>query len=250
LKVTLCPDAKDAALHAAGLVADYLNAHPDPVLGLATGETMRPVYAELVRLFQLGRVRFSHATTFNLDEYAGIAPDHPASFARFMHKALFAHVDLDPRRIHLLDGQACDAAAEAQRYEAALRATGGIGLQLLGIGRNGHIAFNEPRSSFGSRTRRVVLDETTRQANAPAFDPQPVPTHALTMGIGTILEARSIVLLATGGTKTAAIKRMVRGPYGADCPATALQTHSNVAIVLDDVAAAGLAIDGTIVAQG
>ena len=244
MKIVVLPDAGRAALHAAGLVADYLKAHDRPVLGLATGETMRPVYDELVRLHRAGTTSFARSTTFNLDEYAGIGPDHPASFARYMDEALFSRVDIDRRRVNLLQGTAADPRAEAERYEAAIRRAGGIGLQLLGIGRNGHIAFNEPGSAFTSRTRLVLLDETTREANAPAFHPHPVPTHALTMGIGTILSARACVLLATGSGKAPAVAQMIRGPQTEACPATALQGHPDVTVVLDEAAAAGLSGQG------
>ena len=203
---------------------------------------MRPVYARLVALHREGRADFAEATTFNLDEYVGVAPDHPASFAAFMRETLFASVNLDPARCHLPRGDAPDPAAEARRYEEAIAAAGGIDLQLLGIGRNGHLAFNEPTSSLASRTRVKTLTEATRRANAPAFAPGPVPRHAITMGIATILDARACLLLATGEAKAAAVARMVEGPLGADCPATALQMHPDATVVLDAAAAARLAL--------
>jgi glucosamine-6-phosphate deaminase len=240
VKVLILPDAGSAALRCAGILADCLARDPAAVLGLATGETMRPVYAGLVDLHGAGRADFARATTFNLDEYVGVGPDHPASFATFMREALFDHVNLDPARAHLPRGDAADPEAEAARYEAAIAAAGGIGLQLLGIGRNGHIAFNEPTSSLGSRTRVKTLTEATRKANAPAFAPGPVPRHAITMGIATILQARACLLLATGAAKAAAVARMVEGPLGADCPATALQLHPEATVVLDEAAAQDL----------
>jgi glucosamine-6-phosphate deaminase len=240
VKVLILPDAAVAADRVAGLIASYLAQDQDPVLGLATGETMRPVYARIVALHQAGRADFSQATSFNLDEYVGVAPDHPASFAAFMRQALFDHVNIDPARAHLPRGDAPDPVAEAARYEAAIDAAGGIGLQVLGIGQNGHIAFNEPTSSLGSRTRVKTLTEATRLANAPAFAPQPVPRHAITMGIATILDARSCVLLATGASKAQAVARMIEGPLGADCPATALQLHPAATVVLDEHAARDL----------
>jgi glucosamine-6-phosphate deaminase len=240
VKVLILDDAEAAAARVAGIVAATLRARPDAVLGLATGETMRAVYARLVALHRAGTAHFADATTFNLDEYVGVAPDHPASFHSFMRETLFAPLGLDPARTHLPRGDAADPDAEARRYEASIAAAGGIDLQLLGIGRNGHLAFNEPTSSLGSRTRVKTLTETTRTANAPAFAPGPVPRHAITMGIATILEARACVLLATGAAKAAAVTRMVEGPLGADCPATALQFHPDATVVLDDAAAAHL----------
>lgn len=240
MKVLILKDAAAAAERVAEIVALTLRARPDAVLGLATGETMRPVYAHLVAMHAEGRVDFARATTFNLDEYVGVPPGHPASFHTFMQHTLFDPVGLDPARAHLPRGDAPDPAAEAQRFDAAIAAAGGIDLQLLGIGRNGHVAFNEPTSSLGSRTRVKTLTEATRTANAPAFAPGPVPRQAITMGIATILEARACVMLATGAAKSAAVARMVEGALGAYCPATALQLHPDATVVLDDAAASGL----------
>ncbi len=240
MKVLILPDTAAAADRVAGLIAAFLAQEQSPVLGLATGETMRPVYARIVALHRAGRMDFAQATSFNLDEYVGVAADHPASFAAFMRQALFDHINIDPARAQLPRGDAPDPVAEALRYDAAIAAVGGIGLQLLGIGQNGHIAFNEPTSSLGSRTRVKTLTEATRIANAPAFAPQPVPRHAITMGIATILEARGCLLLATGASKAAAVARMVEGALGADCPATALQLHPEATVVLDEAAAQGL----------
>lgn len=242
MKVFILDSAEAAAARVAQMVADALRIRPDAVLGLATGETMRPVYARLVDMHRAGRADLSRVTTFNLDEYVGVPPDHPASFHGFMRETLFAPLGLPPSRTHLPRGDAADPEAEARRYDAAIAEAGGIDLQLLGIGRNGHIAFNEPTSSLGSRTRIKTLTEATRTANAPAFAPDPVPRHAITMGVATILEARACVILATGSAKSAAVARMVEGPLGADCPATALQLHPAVTVVLDDAAAADLAM--------
>ena len=240
MKVLILPDATLAADRVAGILAHTLAQDSGTVLGLATGETMRPVYARLVALYRSGLADFAGATSFNLDEYVGVAPDHPASFATFMRQALFDHVNLPNARAHLPRGDAPDPVAEAARYEAAIAAAGGIELQLLGIGQNGHIALNEPTSSLGSRTRVKTLTETTRLANTRAFSPQPVPRHAITMGIATILETRGCVLLATGASKATAVARMIEGPLGADCPATALQMHRAVSVVLDEDAARDL----------
>jgi glucosamine-6-phosphate deaminase len=220
------------------MVAEAVAARPAAVLGLATGETMRPVHAGLVALARAGRLDLGRVTTFNLDEYVGIPPDHPASFHSFMRATLFDHVRV--AAWHLPRGDAPDPAAEAQAYEAAIAAAGGIDLQLLGIGQNGHLAFNEPTSSLASRTRIKTLTAATRAANAPAFAPQPVPDRAITMGIATILDARACVMLATGAGKAAAVAAAVEGPLGAHCPATALQMHPATTVVLDEAAAACL----------
>jgi glucosamine-6-phosphate deaminase len=240
VKVLILDGAEAAAARVAEIVAARLMARPGTVLGLATGETMRPVYARLAAMHREGRADFSRAATFNLDEYVGVAPDHPASFHAFMRETLFDHVNLPAGRGHLPRGDAAEPEAEARDYEARITAAGGIDLQLLGIGRNGHLAFNEPTSSLASRTRIKTLTEATRAANAPAFAPAPVPRHAITMGIATILEARACVLLATGAAKAEAVARMVEGPLGADCPATALQMHPAATVVLDEAAAEGL----------
>lgn len=242
MKVLILDGAEAAAERVAEMVAARLGSTPGAVLGLATGETMRPVYARLVALHREGRADFAGAATFNLDEYVGVGPGHPASFAAFMRETLFDHVNLDPARCRLPRGDAPDPEAEARAYEAAIAAAGGIDLQVLGIGRNGHLAFNEPTSSLASRTRIKTLTEATRRANAPAFAPDPVPRHAITMGIATILEARACVLLATGAAKAEAVARMVEGPLGADCPATALQMHPAATVVLDAAAAGRLAL--------
>lgn len=241
MRIEVLADPAAVARRAAGVVADVLRATPDAVLGLATGGTMRPVYDELVALQRRGEVDFTRATTLNLDEYAGLAADHPASFAAYMRAALFSRVPVDPARIHLMRGDAPDPQAEARRYEAAITAAGGIGLQLLGIGRNGHIAFNEPGTEASTRTRLAPLAAATQQVNAPAFHPQPVPERALTMGIATILEARRCLLVATGADKAPAVARMVQGPVGPDCPASFLRGHPDVTVLLDPAAARDLA---------
>jgi glucosamine-6-phosphate deaminase len=225
----------------AHLVTERLAAEPRLVLGLATGQTFMAVYQRLVGAFGGGAVSFAAATSFNLDEYAGLPADHPASYHAFMRRCLFDHVDIDPARAHLPDGMAGDLDAEAARYEAAIRAAGGIGLQLLGIGENGHIGFNEPGAAFLSRTRVVDLDASTRKANSRFFPAgEEVPERALTMGVATILEAREIVLAATGARKAAAIQAALAGPVSPACPASNLHRHPRVTIVCDRAAAARL----------
>ena len=230
--------AEAAAAHVADEIVRLVAARPGAVLGLATGATMRPVYARLAAAARAGQVSFGQARTFNLDEYAGLPPSHPASFAAFMHAALFGPARFDPARTSLPDGMARDPAAEAARYEAAIVQAGGIDLQLLGIGRNGHIGFNEPGAAFGSRTRCVMLDRSTRDANRRSFPPgTDVPGHAVTMGIGTIMEARAVLLLATGRPKARAVAAAWAGPPGPHCPASALRRHPCATFVCDAEAA-------------
>ena len=233
--------AAEAAAHVGRLVADALVVAPDAVLGLATGATMVPVYDWLLAARRDGLLSFARATSFNLDEYAGLGAAHPGSFAATMRRVLFDAADFAPDRTHLPDGAAADADGEAARYEAAIRDAGGIGLQLLGIGRNGHIGFNEPGSAFDTATRVVTLAESTRTANGPGFPArQAVPRQAITMGIATILRARRIVLLATGSTKAQAVARAWSGVPGPDCPASALQGHPGAVFVCDREAAGGI----------
>lgn len=202
---------------------------------------MTPLYAHLVAATRAGLITFRTVSSFNLDEYVGVAPQSPGSFHAYMQQHLFGHVDMEAGRAKIPDGMADNVAAEAARYEAQIAAAGGIDLLLLGIGANGHIGFNEPGSDFASRTHEVRLDETTRIANASNFpDPASVPERAITMGIATILEARRILLVAKGPEKAAAIAAAIEGPIAAACPASALRLHDNVVILCDEPAAAAL----------
>ena len=204
------------------------------ILGLATGSTPIPVYAELVKRHQAGDLSLANATTFNLDEYLSLGGNHPQSFRAFMDEQLFRLVDIDPSNIHIPDGLTQDAEAHCQAYEAAIEAAGGLDVQLLGIGSNGHIAFNEPGSSPDSGTRVVELTEKTIQDNSRFFDRRDqVPRRAISMGIGTILRAKKIVLLATGESKAQAVAAAIDGRPDASCPASWLQRHSDVTFVLD-----------------
>ena len=232
------PDAAAAEDLAARLVEARLRERPDLVLGLATGRTMERVYD---RLAACG-VSFARATTFNLDEYIGLPPDDPGSYRHTMRRLLFDRVDVDPARTHLPDGMAADLKAAARRYEAAIAEAGGIDLQLLGIGEAGHIGFNEPLSALMSRTRDKSLTPLTRAQNAELFgdDPERVPPRALTMGVATILEARELVLLATGPRKAAIVARAVEGPLTAMVSASAIQLHPACKVIVDEAAAARL----------
>jgi glucosamine-6-phosphate deaminase len=237
LRVTVFKDERTLARTLATQIAATLKETPETVFGLPTGRTPVRLYHELGTI----HADFSRATTFNLDEFLGIGPDHPGSYRAFMRQHLFSRVNLAPERIHVLNGAAPDPEGECARYEAAIADAGGIGLQLLGIGTNGHIGFNEPARELAARTHRVMLKESTRRSNAGLVggDASQVPKEALSMGMGTILHARRIVLIATGKSKARCVDRMVNGPITTRMPASFLQLHSNVELMLDE-AAAGL----------
>lgn len=232
----------DAAVAVARRIAHALTRDPALVVGLPTGRSPIGTYAQLRRLQAAGEVDFARATTFNLDEFAGIPPSHPGSFRAFMDQHLFGAINLLPERIHFLNGAAEDLDVECERYEAAIEAAGGIDLQLLGIGRNGHIGFNEPADALTSRTHRVRLAESTRRDNAALFggDMTRVPREALSMGMGTILKARTVLLIATGERKAECVERALRGPISTHLPASFLQLHRRVELYLDREAAARL----------
>lgn len=242
IRVTVYPNDRAAARALALRIAGALDAKPALVLGLPTGRTPVRFYHELVSLAARGKANFSQTRTFNLDEFLGIPPSHPGSYRQFMEVHLFAHVGIPADRIHFLNGAAPDPEAECARYEAAIAAVGGIDVQILGIGTNGHIGFNEPAPELQARTHRVRLTPETRRSNATLFggNPNAVPAEALSMGMATILQARSVVLLATGRTKAACIARLVNGPITTELPASFLQLHHDVEIVLDAAAAAKL----------
>ncbi|MGB7344420.1 MAG: glucosamine-6-phosphate deaminase [Pirellulaceae bacterium] len=236
--IIVCDDAEAASLRAANLFAASISSWPDLILGLATGGTPVAMYGHLVRMYNDGLLDFSQIRTFNLDEYIGLAADHPQSYRSFMNQQLFDHVNLDPGNTFLPNGAASDVPAEVARYERLIADSGGIELQLLGIGHNGHIAFNEPGSSRESRTRLVDLTPRTIESNARFFDSiDDVPKQAITMGVETILEAKAIVLLAFGAAKADAVQKAIEGDVDASHPASFLQTHRSVTYVLDREAA-------------
>ncbi len=237
MEVIIAPSAGEASAEAARIAAGLIRTKPDAVLGLATGSTPLRFYAELVAM----RLDFSRVTTFNLDEYAGLAPDHPQSYACYMREHFFSKVNVPPERIHIPEGLARDIPAHCEAYEARIREAGGIDLQLLGIGSGGHIGFNEPSSSLGSRTRLKTLTEQTIRDNARFFaSPEEVPRHVITMGVGTILDARRCLVLAFGERKAAAVAETVEGPVTASVPASALQFHASCTLLVDEEAAARL----------
>ncbi|MFD1030139.1 glucosamine-6-phosphate deaminase [Metaplanococcus flavidus] len=217
---------------AATIFAEQLLSKPDSVLGLATGGSPLGFYKELVRRHQEEEFSFARATTFNLDEYVGIGPGDATSYHEFMNENLFRHIDLPETRRHLPNGLATDLDAECSRYEKLIGESGGIDLQLLGIGVNGHIGFNEPGTPFDSRTHVIELTEATRQSNARFFDrEQDIPKKALTMGIGTIMAARKIVLLAFGDNKMDAVERLENGAVTEEFPASILHKHPHVTVI-------------------
>ncbi len=227
---------------AARIIAKLVRTRPDCVLGLATGSTPIATYRELVRLHREESLDFSKVTTFNLDEYVGLPPSHPQSYHAFMDEHLFGHINIARENIHIPDGMAADIPAECARYEAAIVAAGGIDLQLLGIGTDGHIGFNEPTSSLASRTRIKTLTEQTRADNARFFegDLGKVPFHCITMGVGTIMDCRQVLMLAFGANKATALADAVEGPITAMNPASVLQMHPVAKCIIDEPAAAKL----------
>jgi len=227
-----CEDYDALSEAAAQILLDALAANPRRVLGLPTGRTPVGMYRRVVAACRREYHCFRDAVTFNLDEYAGIAREHPGSYFTFMRENLFDATDIDPLNAHLPNGAADDLDAECAHYEREIAAAGGLDLTFLGLGSNGHIAFNEPGTPFDARTRVVALTESTRRANAPLFADGHVPTHAITMGIGTILESRAIVLLASGESKRDAIERLRSGEVSVEFPASALHGHADVRVLV------------------
>jgi glucosamine-6-phosphate deaminase len=220
------------------MVAKEIRANPSIVLGLATGQTMERVYALLVQMHEKEALDFSLCRTFNLDEYVGLGAKDSGSYRYYMNDHFFDHVNIDPRNTHLPDGTAKDLDKECARYEKVIERNGGIDLQLLGIGKAGHIGFNEPLSALRSRTRVKALSPTTRDQNAAMFGgSDKVPPRAITMGVGTILECRKCILMATGDSKAEIISKAVEGPITSMISATALQLHSKCTVVVDDATA-------------
>lgn len=226
----------------ADAVERVLREKEHPVLGLATGGSPLPVYAELERRHREEGLSLAHASAFLLDEYVGLPADHPERYRHVIGRELVDRVDLDPERVHGPDGLAEDLEAACAAFEAQIQAAGGVDVQILGIGTDGHIAFNEPGSSFASRTRVMALTRQTREDNARFFggDPQAVPARCLTQGLGTIMQARQLVLLATGEAKAAAVRELLEGAVSVAWPATILQHHPDVTVLLDEAAASGL----------
>lgn len=239
MRVIVTWDYDDMSRQAASIVADRIRRKPDLVLGLATGTTMVGLYREVVELYRRGLLDMAEVTTFNLDEYVGLDPQDLRSFRYFMQEHLFGKTNIDPRRIHLLPSQLNpqDAEQVAADYEKEIEKAGGIDLQILGLGRNGHIGFNEPGAPLESRTRVVDLDRETVEINSQPFLPLRVPRQSITMGIKTIMRAKEILLLASGAEKALALARALEGPVTPEVPASVLQLHPAVTVIADREAA-------------
>jgi glucosamine-6-phosphate deaminase len=244
MEVIICPSAQRvgevAAAKAARIAAPI---GPKVVLGVATGSSPVQTFAELARLADAGQLDLSEASAFALDEYVGIAEGHPESYHEIIRKTVTEPMRLDPARVHVPNGFADDLAAACREYEAQIKAAGGVDIQFLGVGTNGHIGFNEPTSSLSSRTRIKTLAARTREDNARFFDSiDDVPRHCLTQGLGTIMDARNVILVATGESKANAIAHVVEGPVTAMYPGSVLQFHPHATIVVDAAAASELAL--------
>jgi glucosamine-6-phosphate deaminase len=241
MQVIICDTYEELSESAAKIVAKTLNSKPNAVLGLPTGSTPLAMYKVLARMHREEGLDFSQVRTFNLDEYVGLSSHHPQSYHYFMNENLFRHINIAPENIHIPMGTTDNYAAFCQWYEQRIVQCGGIDLQILGIGADGHIAFNEPASSLGSRTRIKTLTKQTIDDNARFFDrPEDVPIYAITMGVGTILEAKKIMLLATGKSKAEAVAAAIEGPVTSMCTASALQLHPDTIFFLDHEAASAL----------
>jgi len=239
MQVIVTPDPGAAFQQAASIIAGEIRSNLSPVLGLATGRTMEGIYDLLVQDHLQNGLDFSATTSFNLDEYVGLPASNPQSYRHYMNDHLFAHVNMRADHVHVPDGVAKDLNAECQAYEQAIHDAGGIGLQLLGIGETGHIGFNEPPSPFDSRTRQVTLHPVTRRQNAGMFggDANRVPEKALTMGVGTILDARHLLLVACGRSKANIIARALLDSVTPDVSASAIRLHPHCTVILDTAAA-------------
>ena len=241
MEVIILPSIEDCANLGARKVSELVNSKSNAVLGLATGSTPIPVYAELVRLHNESGLSFSKVKSFNLDEYIGLAPDHSCSYRYFMKEHLFDLIDIEQDFTYVPNGMVDDISEECSKYENAIKDCGGIDLQILGIGSDGHIGFNEPGSSLSSRTRIKTLASETIRDNARFFDDEDeVPRHCITMGVGTILDSKSVLLLAFGEGKADVVAKSIEGPITSMVPASVLQMHQNVTVLLDDKAASKL----------
>ncbi|WIB32548.1 glucosamine-6-phosphate deaminase [Curtobacterium sp. MCSS17_005] len=241
MEIIILPTPDEVGRVAAAKIASVVAKKPSAVIGLATGSSPQGIYTDLQRRVQAGEISFAEARGFALDEYVGIPLEHPESYAAVIARDVVAPLGFEAARVRVPDGRAADLEFAAKEYDAAIRAAGGIDVQILGIGANGHIGFNEPTSSFASRTRIKTLAPSTRDANARFFDsPEQVPTHCMTQGLGTILEARELVLVAQGTSKAAAVAAAIEGPLSSFVPGSALQLHEHATVVVDEEAAAGL----------
>lgn len=240
MKMIVCDNYEEMSEEAAKIVAELLKQKPDCVLGLATGSTPVGMYQKLVHMHQLGKISFRGVTSYNLDEYFPIEPTHEQSYRYFMNDNLFDHVDIDKARTFVPNGLAKDPIWEGEEYDQAIDAAGGIDLQVLGIGQNGHIGFNEPDSELVAGTHVTALTENTIEANSRFFaSKEEVPTHALTMGMASIMKAQKIVLLASGSNKHAAVAKLLDDKITTSCPASFLKLHPDVVLICDKAAFQG-----------
>lgn len=237
MDIKIFDNAAEISDAAAQLYRELIESKPNAVLGLATGATPVPTYKKLIELYNKGEISFKEVTTFNLDEYCDLDKHDKNSYYSFMHENLFDHVDIKEENVNFLDGNAKDCDAESKRYAEAIKAAGGIDLQLLGIGTNGHIAFNEPADKFTDEAFKVTLTQSTIDSNQKYFGDVPMPRYAMTMGIGSIMRSKKILLIATGESKAKAIKAMVSGEITPQIPCSILNEHSDVIIMLDKAAA-------------
>jgi glucosamine-6-phosphate deaminase len=240
MRARVFPDYEAMSAAAADTVARRLGEDPSAVLMLPTGTTPLGMYRRLVALHRSGVVSFAEATFFNLDEYLGLAPEHPASYHVYMKEHFYGMIDADPTRTFVPDGATSDPEAECERYEAAIKESGGVDVCVLGIGRNGHIGFNEPGAPFNSRTRIVRLSESTRKVNAGDFEANRAPERALTVGMATIFESREILILASGTNKGGAVAAALEGDVSESVPASMLGRHQGAVLFLDEDAASDL----------
>ncbi len=242
MEIIISPDQKQSNITAARLIARQIKENPQSVLGMATGSSPIGMYQELIRMHKEEELDFSQVTTFNLDEYVGLPKTHDQSYYYFMQEKLFNHINIAPANVHIPDGMAADMPAYCAEYEAKIKQAGGIDIQVLGIGSDGHIGFNEPTSSLASRTRIKTLTKQTLEDNSRFFDGDEslVPRHCITMGIGTIMEARMNLLLAFGEGKAKAIADTIEGPITSMVPASILQHHEQAKVFIDEDAASNL----------
>lgn len=243
IKLVVLPSKEAVAEEAARIIAERISKKPEFVLGLATGSTPEGTYGKLAERCKAGKLSFAKVVTFNLDEYWGLDGDHDQSYRYFMNDKLFNHVDIRPWNTNVLNGKAWNPMLECEAYERKILAHGGVDLWLLGIGANGHVAFNEPGSPVDSRTRLVSLTQSTIDANSDGrffSNPADVPRCALSAGMGTVREARELVLLATGANKAESFAAAVEGPFSPDVPASLLQDHPNCTFICDEAAASKL----------
>lgn len=234
MKMILCGNYNEMSATAADMVADEIKTNPKCILGLATGSTPVGMYEKLARMNANGILDFSQIRTFNLDEYYPIAADNPQSYHGFMNENFFSHINIKPENTHILDGMCADPEAECERFENEIQLSGGIDLQILGIGRNGHIGFNEPSENLNLLTHMTELTESTVEANSRFFEnADEVPRRALTMGIGSIMRAKKIILMASGEDKRDAVRSLLTNAITTEMPASMLKLHKDVTIICD-----------------